>query len=58
MTVFDPTPRPGRLLRGLQRALLVALIGYLALLASLYPRQESLLFHPEPLPADSSPAGR
>ena len=58
MTVFDPTPRPGRLLRGLQRALLVALIGYLALLASLYVRQESLLFHPEPLPADFSFAGR
>ncbi len=58
MTIFDPATRPGRLLRGLRRALLVALIGYLALLANLYVRQESLLFHPEPLPADFSFAGR
>ena len=62
MTVSAPISPAARLLRGLRRwlprALLVALIGYLALLASLYPNQERLLFHPQPLPADFSFVGR
>ena len=51
--------RPRRLLRWLQRGLAAALLAYGALLAALIcARQEALLLHPEPLPADFSFAGR
>ena len=50
--------RPRRPLRWLQRGLAAALLTYGALLALIYTRQEALLFHPEPLPADFSFAGR
>lgn len=49
-------------MRLLRRALPVlagcVLLGYGGVMAKVYWRQESLLFHPEPLPADFSFAGR
>lgn len=49
---------PARRERGLVAVLMAALLAYGTLLAGLGLNQESLLFHPTPLPADFSFAGR
>ena len=54
-----PSGAPWRRLRRWGLGLLgAAFIAWLAVVLALYFRQESLLFHPEPLPADFSFAGR